>query len=354
MEIKSIIKNMKIDTPKPNKIYYNSYFAAGFLRYPRRLLNLLKYRLSKFSHNVNYYPMTVDIEPTQRCNYRCIMCIISSKAQNKEDMTFDTFRKIIDEQFGLMEVKIQGVGEPLLNKDFFKMIDYAKRKWLWVRTTINGSLLHVKDNYKKLVDTKVHDINISIDGCTKEVYESIRVGGNFERIKENCKLINGYNNRVKKTTVRAWVVLQRKNKSQFLDFPRFFAELGFREMAFSFAIHNYGRDGNNAEVTEFSYSEEDIKQVIRVSKEVGIKVNYWFHPYFEGKAFCQIPFNRVYITADGHILPCCYIANQEIIDFGAYSDFKKIWFKDYVAFRKNIKDKNPGPPFCKLCNGDGG
>ena len=340
---------MKLQTPKPNQVYYRLYFLIGLLRYPRRLANLIKFKLSNFSSVVHYYPTIMDIENTQRCNYKCSMCI--RFPEKRKDMTFEEFKKIVDEQFGLMEVKIQGVGEPLLSKDFFKMVDYAKKKWLWIRTTTNGSLLHVNDNNKKLVDSGIHDINISIDGATKAVYETIRVGGNFERIKENCLLINEYNNKVKKTTIRAWVVLQEKNKHQFFDFPRFFSSLGFKEMCYSFAMHNYGREGNNSEMTVFNYSDEDFENLFKICDEMGIKLTFFFHPYFDHDNFCQIPFKRIYVTTDSHILPCCYIANQEVADFGHYSDFKEIWFDNYVEFRSSLKGKDSLPLFCRQCYG---
>lgn len=350
-KLKEAIRNVNIDTPKPNQLYYKAYYAAGLLLHPRRAINLLKYKAAKFSPSVDYLPMVMDIEPTQRCNYRCSMCITGSMNAKRPDMTFEAFRRILDEQYGLMEVKIQGVGEPLLNKDFFRMIDYAKKKLLWVRTTTNGSLLHVGDNYRKLVDSRVHDVNISIDGCTSEVYEAIRIGGDLERIMANCRLINAYNNKARKTTVRAWAVLQKGNLHQFFDFPRFFADLGFKEMALSFAMHNYGREGTNAEAADFSYTEEDIRRIAGLAREAGIKMFFWFHPGFPGNAFCQIPFGRIYVTTDGHIIPCCYIANQEVVDFGEYGDFKKIWFEDYTGFRERVKGKNPPPAFCRQCHG---
>lgn len=340
---------MKLQTPKPNQVYYRLYFLIGVLRYPRRLANLIKFKLSNFSSLVNYYPTIMDIENTQRCNYKCVMCI--RFPEQRKDLTFEEFKKIIDEQFGLMEVKIQGVGEPLLNKDFFKMVDYAKKKWLWVRTTTNGSLLHVNDNYKKLVDSKIHDINISIDGATKDLYESIRVGGRFERIEENCRLINEYNNKVKKTTIRAWVLLQKKNQHQFFYFPQFFSNLGFKEVCYSFAMHNYGKEGNNTEMIGLDYSNKQLRKLFQICDDVGIKLTFFFHPQFDNKNFCRIPFKRIYITTDSHILPCCYIANPEVIDFGHYSSFKEIWFDKYVKFRSGSKNQDSLPHFCKQCYG---
>lgn len=345
------MKNLKdrFYTPRPNLFYYNAYFMIGLLKYPRRALNLIKFRLSKFSTEAEHYPTMIDIEPTQRCNYKCVMCVPFK--EKRKDMTFDEFKKILDEQYGLMEVKVQGVGEPLLNRDFFRMVDYAKKKWLWVRTTTNGSLLHKNDNYKKLVDSRVHDVNISIDGCTKDVYEAIRVGGIFEQMMQNCRMINDYNNRVRKTTIRAWVVLQKHNRHQFLDFPQFFADLGFKEMAFSFALHNYGRNGDNSEVTDFTIPDESLEKVLRISEETGIKINLFHHPYFNGDSFCRIPFKRIYVTTDSHILPCCYIANQEVIDYGSYHDFARIWREDYAELRRGLKQKDRLPSFCKQCYG---
>lgn len=340
---------MKFEIPKPNQFYYKLYMFTGMLLHPKRLWNFIKYSLAKFNPKVDYLPTMMDLEPTQRCNYRCIMC--TPFKEKRTDMSFDQFKKIVNDQYGLIEIKIQGVGEPLLCKDFFKMVDYARRRMLWVRTTVNGSLLHIDDNYKKLVDSKVHDVNISIDGSTKEVYEAIRCGGNFETLKRNCGLINDYNNKVKKTTVRAWVVIQRLNKEQFFGFPRFFADLGFKEMTYSFAMHNYGREGGNPHVTDFGFSKEQFKKLFKICDELGIKITFFFHPSFTAERFCQIPFKRVYITTDSHILPCCYIANQEVVDYGSYDDFGNIWFSKYVRFRRGMKDSNLLPDHCKGCYG---
>lgn len=344
---------MKFETPKPNPFYYKLYFSIGLLRHPKRLLNWVRFKMNKFNPDVNYYPILMDLEPTQACNYKCVMCVQPLFAEKRGNMTIPEFKEIIDHQYGLMEVKIQGVGEPLLHKDFFEMIDYAKKRWLWVRTTTNGSLLHINDNYKKLVDSRIHDVNISIDGTTKDVYESIRQGGDFEQLKKNCRLINDYNNDVKKTTVRAWTVIQDKNSHQFFDFPRFFADLGFKEMTYSFAMHNYGREGINKEATDTGFSESDFEKLFNICKEVGIKITFFFHPRFSENNFCKIPFQRVYVTTDKHVLPCCYIANQEVVDFGEYKDFDQIWFSKYVDFRKGMRNKSIVPDFCKDCYGRG-
>ena len=70
------------------------------------------------------------------------------------------------------------------------MIQYARNQVIWVRTTTNASRLNHKEIYKKIIDSDTNEIQISIDGASKEVYEKIRVGGIFSKVKQNCYLIN--------------------------------------------------------------------------------------------------------------------------------------------------------------------
>lgn len=343
------MKTSRYLTPKPNLLSYKMYFMLGLMRHPKRFLNYCRYRKNGFGSNVTHLPLVMDIEPTQRCNYKCRMCM--THKTKRPDLTLEEFKTVIDEQYGLMEIKIQGVGEPFLNTDFIEMIKFAKKRHLWVRTTTNGSLLGHDQNYKKLVDSNVNDVNISIDGATKDVYEAIRKGGRFERIIENCKLINDYNNRVRKTTVRAWVVLQALNIQEIYQFPEFFAELGFKEMAYSFAMHNYGQNGQNSEVAEIDIKDLDMRRLETLAARFKIKINFWFYPSYSTKHYCKIPFERVYLTTDKKVLPCCYVANQEVVTFGPYNDFKTVWFQDYAPIRQKMRNQNTVPGFCKRCYG---
>jgi pyrroloquinoline quinone biosynthesis protein E len=97
---------------------------------------------------VEYLPIKLDIENISRCNFRCTMCVVSDweKGKRGEDMSLEEFQRLIDEQYGLVEIKLQGIGEPTMQGDvFFEMIKYARARHIWVRTTTNASLLHVKD-----------------------------------------------------------------------------------------------------------------------------------------------------------------------------------------------------------------
>ncbi len=122
---------------------------------------------------IGYLPIKLDVENCSRCNFACTMCAVSKWKHGKraEDMSLEDFKKIIDEQYGLVEIKLNGLGEALMQgDDYFEMIRYARSKRIWVRMTTNASLLHLRDNYKKLIDSGVNEVDISIDGADQKTF----------------------------------------------------------------------------------------------------------------------------------------------------------------------------------------
>src|SRR5258705_1616664 len=87
---------------------------------PRRRENYEKYiRSSRRSAVVDYLPIKLDIENVSRCNFRCTMCVVSDweKGKRGEDLALEDFQRLIDEQYGLVEIKLQGIGEPTMQGD---------------------------------------------------------------------------------------------------------------------------------------------------------------------------------------------------------------------------------------------
>jgi pyrroloquinoline quinone biosynthesis protein E len=145
------------------------------------------------------------------------MCQVSEwpKGQRARDMRFEEFAHLIDENYGLVEIKIQGMGEPTLARDdFYRMIRYAREQHIWVRTVTNGSLLHLNDNSRKLLESGINEVQISIDGADKQTLESIRVGSKFERVTENVRELNVMAKEKNLQVTKMWTVVQNQNLSQ--------------------------------------------------------------------------------------------------------------------------------------------
>ena len=108
---------LNLPAPKPalGIERYKAELTKRLLQYPRCASNYARYLKSKRRGIiVDYLPIKLDIENVSRCNFACAMCQVSEwpKGRRASDMSLEHFKEIIDEQYGLVEIKIQGLGEP--------------------------------------------------------------------------------------------------------------------------------------------------------------------------------------------------------------------------------------------------
>jgi len=158
-------------------------------------LNFILFNLAKEKVVVNYHPLRLGIFVTGKCNLACSMCLTHSplipnnpfKYQGSKDMDLATFQDILKKFPAALHVSIIGNGEPLLNKDIFKIIHYAKKKKKNVTIFSNGLIL---DQYiDQLLEHKVDSINVSINAINSDEYQRF-TGHNpsvFLKCLENLK-----------------------------------------------------------------------------------------------------------------------------------------------------------------------
>jgi pyrroloquinoline quinone biosynthesis protein E len=318
---------------------------------------------------VDYYPIKLDIENVSRCNFRCTMCAVSDwhKGQRAADLSLEAFRRLIDEQIGLVEIKLQGLGEPTIQRDdYFAMIRYAREKHIWVRTTTNASLLHLKDNYRKMIDADVNELQISVDGASKEVYEGIRRGANYERVMANIALINRYARERGVERTKMWTVVQQANLHELEKLVDLAADLGFSNQVFSLELTDFGlarwHEINAAASAEQNLDIDVLLGLVERGKQRGVRVRFWNttskYSTESPEALCPWPFERAYIASDQRVVPCCFIGNPDVAQIGTTpakpAGFASVWFgPDFQAFRQAHLDGNI-PAYCRGCYRDEG
>lgn len=347
----------KFKVPLADKNQYDDMINSGFKKYPKRYENYQKYLQNPKSIIPNFMPIKADIENISRCNFKCPHCIAHLyKGGRAKNLTLDEFKNFIDYQYGLIEIKLQGVGEPFLDKNFTDMVKYASDKFIWVRSTSNGSLLHIDDNYKKVIDANIGELQISVDGADKETFEKVRLGSNFDIVTKNCLLLNNYANRVSnQVKTRMWSVLQKSNFHQAKELIKLAKDLEFKRITLSVELR--GWEGHD-EVTNFTdtqrvgaINQQWFDDLDEYANYLGIELSFWYATQrFDKKNPCFWMFERFLLSSDGFIVPCCTICDPNVKNFGHIGDFEKIWFKDesVINFRKNHLYGNI-PNICKNC-----
>lgn len=143
------------------------------------LLWKVRARLFKYLFEVFYIlkleripilPISIDVEPTNRCNFRCPHCQLTYWSKKNVDLNLASFKIILSQFPNLNFLKLQGIGEPLLCMDFVDMLEYAESKLIKIDFTTNGSIKSKRflDSVKKLKRTQ---IKFSIDGANEGTYK---------------------------------------------------------------------------------------------------------------------------------------------------------------------------------------
>lgn len=334
---------------------------------PVKRANYERFRAAQRGAKVDYLPVKLDIENVSRCNLHCIMCIVSDwpKGRRGADMSLETFKSLIDEQVGLLEIKLQGIGEPTLQRDtFFEMIRYARSRHIWVRTTTNATLLHLNDNAYKLIDADPNEIQISIDGADRATFEAIRRGAVFDQVVDNCTRINAYSRDKGVVRTKMWTVVQRDNIHQLEALVDLAARMGFENQVFSLSLSDWGsadwQNRNAAVDVQQGLVLDRLHGLVDRGRRHGVRVGFWTvnEKYRRGSpaTLCPWPFERAYIGSDGRVSPCCYIGNPDVYQIGRplaeAGGFTAVWNgEDYARFRQMHLDGDL-PDVCRGCYRD--
>lgn len=350
---------MQLRVPEADQFSYRMTLYQGFVRFPERLKNYIIAKNEPRFVMRSFLPTIMDIEPNSRCNFRCIMCQVSEwgGGGRAEDMTFEELKEFMEKEPFLTEVKLHGMGDPFINKAYNDMVKYLADQHIWVRTSTNASLLHINENYKKLIDAGIGEVQVSIDGATKEVFEKIRRGSNFERIVENCTLLNKYANSKGRPYTRMWVLVQEHNRHQILEFVDMAQRMGFRRLSYSITLNDWGQESWNIKNKDLQarqgFSEEEEHRLAEMALKTGLDISVWKqadkYSTEKPETLCPWPFTRPYISCDLRVVPCCMIANPQIADLGDAREFADVWNSPaYESFRSSHLEGNI-PKYCRNC-----
>jgi len=126
----------------------------------------------------------IQIEPTNRCNARCVICRRTHWNRETGDLSLENFKTILDKLPKTERIHLQGQGEPLLNAELDIMVRLARQRGMRVGLSTNASLLN-KNRVTKLFAAGINRLNFSIDTTDTELFQKTRPGPPLDRILQN-------------------------------------------------------------------------------------------------------------------------------------------------------------------------
>lgn len=330
------------------------------INHPKHLIFLAKERFysEKMPLHVSTLPSIIDIEPTTRCNLKCGMCQTTYWDRTSDDLSYEHFKLIVDQFPSLKDIKLQGMGEPLLNKDFFRMVKYAGSKGIKTRTISNGTLIDDR-LASRIISSELTQIHISLDGASSQTYENIRKGASFDATVANIARLTEARGDLKKPFIGVWVVGMMENIHELPEIIGLCSKLQVDQVTLQHDLIFWGKDHcwNKLKDRRLDTKVTATENIIEESKKIAEKLGLDFNVHVGDKYSnqngrkCRWPWSSCYITADGYVEPCCLVNDPGLINFGNVfkDDFGEIWNNSkYREFRAQIKDGKLHD-VCKYC-----
>lgn len=312
-----------------NRLNYAHIQAFLYNNSLKKFFNLLHVHWDMWRGNsiLSSRPYIFVLEVTNICNLKCPFCLTGkgvSGGREVRHMSFEEAKKVLDEVGDYIYfLQVYTWGEPLLNKDLIRIIEYAKQKNIFVMLSTNATAMTQAYN-ERLINSNIDYIMVAIDGGSDATYEKYRVGGNYTKVLANVKNI-----------------LELK-KQKNLDRP-------FIEWQFIVFRHN----------------EHEVKATEQMAYEIGINKFTPLPAYVEDQEWaatdkeyktefanperlrnCDRPWSHLNMRADGGVASCCYTFFKKD-DFGELSkeSFDTIWNNSkFQTSRRLITQQKRGEP----------
>lgn len=295
-------------------------------------------------------PFTLIIEPSSLCNFRCKQCFQSIKSdnyfnQNRENMTLERFQKIVDQatnwQGPLFKVlKLSLYGEPLINKNFSKMLKIAREAEISERIelTTNASLLN-RSVAEKLVELQLDYLRVSIYATEKNAHQEITKSSidpeniylNLLQLKKIKKSLNS----LKPFVSAKMMDTYSKKNDHFLMMYHNVADEVFVDKPHSWIAVEETDFLKNYYGDQLLIAQNDILQNSKLRKT------------------CPIGFTTLAVRSNGDVSPCC-------VDFIGSTNFghidsdniKNIWNSKsrYDFLKMQLKGQLHENLSCKNCS----
>jgi pyrroloquinoline quinone biosynthesis protein E len=316
----------------------------------------LFYRISKRFPSISFAPRSIQIEITTRCNLKCTFCELSHWTEKPTDLTFETFHKMITRLPKLKRVDLTGIGEALMNRDFFRMVELLKSRRIHITLNDNFTLI-TGSAARRIVDLGVDQMFLSLDGATKDTYEEIRRGANFEKVIQNVRGLLQLKRQQRRflPEVKINSVVCLSNFHEMPAIVELAHDLGIGMVVF---VNVVTFEGTTDLDTRRVHQEvqSTLSATLQRARELRVLVKTeLFEPLPVQQ--CDYPWKRNFVTHDGYVHPCCHTTqtgDRTALNFRSLGNLLRtsvdeIWTgPGYAAFREKMK-RGTLPTQCAHC-----
>lgn len=307
---------------------------------------IVSYTLSFFGFQAQKrtLPSFISIEVSNFCNLHCPECPVGTQKTSKADKaTFDLvlYKKLIEElKPTLQHIILYFQGEPFLHNQLVELISYAHHSRIYTSTSTNAQFLSDKIA-KEIVVSGLDKLIISVDGYTQEVYQSYRIGGNFQKVLTGIEEVVRWKEKLNSATplLEIQFLVLKTNEHQMQEMKQLAKSMKVDRLVFKTAqLYDY-ENGNALMTTKSKFSrykkKDDGKYEIKNRQSNR----------------CWRLWSGAVVNVKGDVLPCCF-DKSSAFSFGNVntSSFYNCWHNEKASdFRAKILQNRKQFEMCRNC-----
>lgn len=236
-----------------------------------KTINEAKIEISMINREIKLksYPMEIQLESTDICNARCIMCNHFYKnGTHPLRQQAEIVQKLTSLLPYLRTVFLHGNGEPFMVPNIKEYLSvFARYK---IKFATNSNLSIVNSDILDALRENFTELNVSCDAADKMTYEYIRQGLSFETFVENCKRVRA---ECPNLYMRMMSITMRQNIKSLPSIVSFAADLGFNEIVFTELSTDARLENEEDTMTHYPFiAKKYLQEAISVGAEKGIAV----------------------------------------------------------------------------------
>jgi len=292
------------------------------------------------NHQVDSFPIHLDIEATSACNLRCRMCPRTEMLEKGnfwkvQHIDYDLYTRLIDEgaEKGLCSIKFNYLGEPLMNPRLVDMVRYAKDEGIVdVMFNTNATTLTEKKSWQ-LIEAGLDKLFFSFDSPYRDRYNQIRVNADYDEVLNNIKRFMTIRDEIGlvKPFTRVSMVRMKEDDREWDDFKAL-----FEPIVDAVAYVDYIEHINQKSDEEF----------VRIKPEMKADSS-------QKKFCCPQLWQRFFVHPDGLVTVCC-VDSARSLQVGHIEDrtVEEIWNgPEYQKLRElHATGRIDEIPVCSQCH----
>jgi len=252
------------------------------------------------------------IEPTNMCTLKCPRCARTKfieqfpKKWTNKNLNLHHLKTFLDIDLSGKNIDLCGnFGDPIYYENLFELIRYLKARDSRISLSTNGSY-KTYEWWEELVSllNSNDQIIFAIDGTPKN-FTQYRINGDWESIEKGITIA------AKSSVKTTWKYIPFSfNENDIIQVEKLSQELGIDEFL---VLPSDRWDGKDDYLIPKTYNATD-----RTSSIVSWKTE--FNRNIDILPKCKISNSRHYISAEGFYMPCCFVGDHR---FYYKSDFYK-------------------------------